>query len=173
MPTPKRRGASSSGRPATDWQQAFLFYAGLPPQLRTYAPVAAKFGVTVRTVERHGMNEHWQDQAREIDGQALATAAEEIGRARADQIGDVQKLIEASFLRYAQQLSDGSARVSAADLPRLFKLLTELWADPPTSSAASEVPAVAEPVPLEHIREVLRGLYESGALDPTDNKETA
>ena len=50
------------GRAAIDWQQAFLFYAGLPPQQRTYQAVADQFGVSVRTVERHGMNEHWQDK---------------------------------------------------------------------------------------------------------------
>jgi hypothetical protein len=155
------------GRAVIDWQQAFLYYAALPPHERSYQAVAAEFEVSVRTVERHGMVERWQEQARAIDAQALADAAEAVRRGRADQISDVQKLIEASLISYAQQLREGRVRLAPADLPRLVKLSNELWANHPEPPPAPAKTAESQPIPIEHMREVLRGLYESGALDST------
>lgn len=173
---PAKKTSSKAGRAAIDWQEAFLYYAGLPPPQRTYNAVAAQFGVSGRTVERHGLNERWADRAREIDRQALAEAAAAVSRGRADQLANVQKLIEGSLLRYAQQLSDGRIRLSPSDLPRLVKLLNELWADEP-EPALPTTPAPTTPVvPVEHMRDVLRGLYESGALDadqPDTDKQDA
>jgi hypothetical protein len=165
MTTSRKR----AGRPSIDWQQAFLYYAALPPHERTYQAVASEFKVSVRTVERHGMVECWSNRARAIDAQALAEAAEAVRRGRADQISNVEKLIEASFVSYAQQLRAGRIRLTAADLPRLVKLSNELWANQPEPELPPPEATDGDQVPLEHMREVLRGLYESGAFEtPTD-----
>ena len=42
----ERKPRSDRGRPATDWEAAFVFFAALPSQLRTYAAVAAEFNVS-------------------------------------------------------------------------------------------------------------------------------
>ncbi|HEV2590450.1 MAG TPA: hypothetical protein VGU02_01030, partial [Gaiellaceae bacterium] len=56
----ERRPGSNSGRATIDWQQAFLFYVSLPPEQRDYQTVADEFGVSRRTVERHGRTDRWQ-----------------------------------------------------------------------------------------------------------------
>ena len=40
----ERQPGSNRGRPALDWNQAFLYYAALPPEQRDYATVAAELG---------------------------------------------------------------------------------------------------------------------------------
>lgn len=44
-----RQPGSDRGRPACDWEQAFVYWAALPPERRSYAAVAAEFGVSART----------------------------------------------------------------------------------------------------------------------------
>ena len=80
----------------------------------------------------------------------------------------MQKLIEASLLSYAQQLRNGDVQIKAADLPRLYKLLLELWQQPeelPTRAAVGTGPLERSP---EHKLHVLRALHESGVLDLPD-----
>src|SRR3954452_24947939 len=123
----ERQPGSNLGRAAIDWERAFLFYATLPSETRDYRKVAAEFGVSPRTVERHGRSGRWKQRARELDAAASAAAAERIRDQRADKLVDVEKLIDASYVTYATQLRDGKVRVSPADLPRLHKLRTEVW----------------------------------------------
>src|SRR2546425_8335358 len=96
----ERKRGSNLGRPAIDWQQAFLYYAALPSDTRSYQAVAAEFGVSPRTVERHGRSERWKQRAGEVDRTAAAAAAARLAEARADRIADVEKLIDASFVSY-------------------------------------------------------------------------
>jgi hypothetical protein len=165
-----RRGGSDLGKAAIDWEAAFTVYASLPPEQRSYQAIATRYGVSTRTVETHGRRERWRARARRIDQGASAEAERRIGKARADQIADVQKLIEASFIAYAQQLGDGTLRLTAADLPRLVKLLHELWAEPqtedePTASTTTAPP----PAPsLEHMAAVIAALQETNIFGPAD-----
>jgi hypothetical protein len=71
----ERKPGSNRGPPGARLGQAFLSYAALPPEQRGYAAVAAEFGVSPRTVERHGRNEHWRERARELDREASRAAA--------------------------------------------------------------------------------------------------
>src|SRR5580765_6338196 len=128
MPAERKPG-SDRGRPAIDWQAAYLFYCGLPAERRSYQAVGDEYQVSVRTVERHGRSEHWKRQARQLDQDAAAAAAERLRDQRAEKLVDTEKLIDASYVTYATQLRDGKVRVSPADLPRLHKLRTELWND--------------------------------------------
>jgi hypothetical protein len=105
--TPQRR----RGRPAIDWNGAFLHFAALPPERRSYAAVAAEFAVSVRTVERHGLAERWRERALELDRDALASAAERIVEQRAARLSDLEKLVEASLVGYAQKLREGKVRL--------------------------------------------------------------
>jgi hypothetical protein len=158
----ERKPGSNRGRPSLDWNVAFLYYAALPPERRDYATVAAEFGVSARTVERHGREERWRERARELDREAAASAAARLVEKRAETSADLLRLIEATLIGYAQDLRAGKVRLSAADLPRLYKLLRELW-------EPGELPLAAQPDPpapekpadsLEHKRAVLRALGE-------------
>src|SRR5947208_5084448 len=161
----ERQPGSNRGRPALDWNQAFLYYAGLPPGERDYAAVAAEFGVSARTVERHGRSERWRERARELDREASRTAAARLVEERAATLTDFERLVEASLLGYAQKLREGTVRLSAADLPRLHKLLRELWQEPPLEpSEPSPTEPGEEPASLEHKLQVLEALQEAGLL---------
>jgi len=167
-----RKRGSDLGRPALDWEQAFGFYASLPAERRSYRVVAAEFGVSARTVERHGRCERWRERVQRIEAEARLEAERRLGRARADQLTDLQKLIEASFIRYAQQLRSGEVRLSAGDLPRLFKLLQELWQAPsaPDEQPARKARARVQPS-VEHMLEVVAALHESGVLAAGDRDQ--
>jgi len=164
----ERRPGSDRGRPALDWSEAFLFYAGLPAIERSYGAVADEFGVSLRTVERHGRDERWRERALEIDRQATATAAARLADQRAATLADLEKLVGASFVGYAQMLREGKIRLGAADLPRLHKLLRELWAEPELRSPEpNPPPPPAEGLdPVEHKLQVLRGLHAAGVFQP-------
>lgn len=167
MASAKRQPGSDLGRAAIDWDRAFAVYAALSPEQRSYQAIADRYGISLRTVETHGRRERWRERAEQIDREAAAEAERRIGRARADQLADVQRLIEASFIAYAQQLRNGDVRLTASDLPRLVKLLTDLWTDP----AETYGPVIATPIfelhaapaqpSLEHMTEVLAALQET------------
>ena len=70
------------------------------------------------------------------------------------------------MLGYAQKLREGTVRLSAADLPRLHKLLRELWQEPPPEpSEPSPTEPGQEPASLEHKLQVLQALQEAGLLE--------
>lgn len=125
-----RPPGSDRGRPATDWEAAFNFYASLPPDARSYQAVATEFGVGRRTVETHGRRERWRERVREIEATAARLADEQVGRARAEQLADFRKLIEASCVAYARQLGSGQVRVTASDLVGLIKVSLQLYGEP-------------------------------------------
>jgi transposase len=171
----ERKPGSNRGRPALDWNQAFLFYAALPLERRSYAEVAAEFGVSPRTVERHGRKERWRERARELDRQASRTAAARLVEERAATLTDFERLVEASLLGYAQKLREGTLRLTAADLPRLHKLLRELWQEPPLEPSGLSEPSPTEPgeepASLEHKLQVLQALQEAGLLEQRERPQ--
>jgi hypothetical protein len=123
----------------------------------------------VRTVEKHGRMGGWRERVRAIEAQAGAELDRQLGQARVKQLADVERLIEASFVTYAQQLRNGDVQIKAGDLPRLVKLLLELWQEPaepagPTAYGAARPPTAAAARSHQHKLEVLRALHESGAL---------
>jgi hypothetical protein len=167
---PGRKPGSDRGRPVLDWEQAFAYYAALPPELRSYGAVAREFAVSVRTVEKHGRHGRWRERVRAIEAEAGAELDRQLGASRVKTFADVQKLIEASYLTYAQQLRNGDVKIKAADLPRLAKLQLELWqqaAELAAAPASTAPPAEsgAHAAGFEHKLEVLRALQESGALE--------
>jgi hypothetical protein len=162
----ERRAGSDLGRPAIDWEAAFALYASLPPEQRSYRTVAAEFGVSARTVETHGRKERWRERSQRIEAEAAAQAEKRLGKARADQIADVQRLVEATLISYAQQLRSGEVRLTASDLPRMFKLLHELWGNDTQEDEQPPKPESTErQTSSEHLLEVIEALRESGALD--------
>jgi hypothetical protein len=166
----ERKPGSERGRPALDWERAFLHYAALAPEERSYAAVAAEFGVSARTVERHGRRERWRERARELDREASRAAAARLVEERTARLGDLERLVEASLLGYAQKLREGTVRLSAADLPRLHKLLRELWQEPPLEpiEPGPAAPGDEQSASLEHKLQVLRALQEAGLLEQND-----
>ena len=163
----ERQPGSNRGRPALDWDQAFLYYAALPPEQRDYAAVAAEFAVSPRTVERHGRKQRWRERARELDREASRTAAGRLVEERAARLTDLERLAEASLVGYAQKLREGKVRLSPADLPRLHKLLRELWEEPEVqpSEPSEPLPAGEELDPVAHKLQVLQALHEAGVLE--------
>jgi hypothetical protein len=168
----ERKPGSERGRPALDWEQAFLHYAALAPEQRSYAAVAAEFGVSARTVERHGRGERWRERARELDREASRAAAARLVEERSARLGDIERLVEASLLALAQKLREGTVRLSAADLPRLHKLLRELWQEPPLEPLEPSPgdPSGEQSASLEHKLQVLRALQEAGLLEQSDER---
>src|SRR5690242_14942489 len=108
-------------RPAIDWEEAFAFYAALPPGERSYAAVAAEFGVSVRTVETHGRDERWKARLLAIKEETRSRTAEALIEARVEEVEKLRRLIEASFVAYAEALRAGM-RMGPGDLERLNRL---------------------------------------------------
>jgi hypothetical protein len=159
----ERRAGSDLGRATIDWDAAFVAYAALPPEQRSYRTIAEAYGISPRTVETHGRRDRWRERARELDQQAVRKAERAVARTRSDQITDVLKLIEASLVAYAQQLRQGEVRIVPADLPRLVRLLNELAAEPelePDQPTVRERVVPPTSASLEHLTEVLAALQE-------------
>src|SRR3954464_743697 len=135
----KRQPGSNLGRATVDWNQAFLFYAGLPGERRSYQAVADEYTVSVRTVERHGCAGRWKEQARDLDRAAAQQAAERLRDERAAKLVNTDKLIDATEVTYAHQLRSGTGKATPADLARLHKLRTSLWELADTQSTEDTV----------------------------------
>jgi hypothetical protein len=158
-------GGAGRGRPAIDWEQAFVYYASLHPSARTYQAVAAKFGISARTVERHGREAHWQARLTEIQAEVAAGTNATIAQGRAEQALKTMRLIEASFIGYADKLRSGEMRMVPGDLEKLNRLLDQLHEQlAATPSAPSKTPAATTPRPPEHVSDVIGALAETGAL---------
>lgn len=166
MMAAERAPGSGRGRPGCDWEEAFAFWAALPNEQRTYAAVAAKFGVSVRTVERRGREGGWRERLQAINTSAAATTDLRIGEAKAKTVGQMLKLLEATLVAYAENVRHGQLRTAPADLERMFKLLHVLHAELETPTVrAGHTPALAAVRTVEHAAAVVQALAESGALE--------
>ena len=172
IPLTGRPPGSDLGKAAINWTSAFTFYASFPPEQRSYERVAVEYGVSLRTVETHGRREQWRERARQIDREACAEAELRIGRARADQLVDIQRMVEASLVAYAEQLRNGTVRLTPADLPRLVKLLDDLWSEPAPVNTTDGVPMQTPPATpsLEHMAGVIAALQETNLFAAADDR---
>jgi hypothetical protein len=168
-----RRPGSDRGRAAVDWEAAFVFYASLPAESRSYAAVASRFGVSRRTVEARGRRHGWRQRVGEIEAEAARQADQQLGRARVAQLADAEKLIEASFLTYAQQLRNGDVQISAAGFATLVKLLQQLAGQPaePTPETTPPPDTTVARTP-ERTQAVIEALRETGALEALGLRST-
>jgi hypothetical protein len=161
----ERKPGSDRGRPAIDWEQAFVYYASLPREGRAYQMVADEFGVSRRTVERHGRLEGWAERIGAIEARAAARVDVELGRAWAERIADIDKLVEASFLTYAEQLRTGAVRITASEFVGLARLLLHLHGEPGERiELRVEASAPRPQASPERMLEVVRALQDSGVL---------
>jgi hypothetical protein len=173
----ERQPGSDSGRPTIDWEQAFIYYASLPAEGRRYQAIADKYGISVRTVEKHGRNEHWKQRLQAINAQAAAETNNALGQARAEHFVDLAKLIEASLIGYAEKLRRGDVRMGPADLDRLHKLwqqLSDELSQPSKPASTDSAPGATRPP--EHTAAVIEALRETGTLaalglQATDNED--
>lgn len=164
----ERRPGSDRGRPAIDWQKAFLFYASLPTERRDYQTVADEFAVSRRTVERHGREDQWKQQARALDRESFRLAAQRLRDERADTLVDTEKLVEATYVSYANQLVTGQVKITPTHVVKLFELRERLWQlrDAETADQLEQVAEPADPIdPTERKLQVLRALEDAGVLD--------
>lgn len=162
---PKRSPGSNRGRPAIDWETAFAFYASLPAERRSYRAVANEFAVSMRTVETHGRQGRWKQRLQRIDTQAAAAVDASLGQARAEQVSKLVRLVDASFIAYAEKLRAGDVRLTPADLERLHKLWRQLHEEL-QQPRLPEHEAVVEPVhSAEHTTAVVEALRDAGALE--------
>jgi hypothetical protein len=153
-----------SGRSAIDWEEAFAHYASLPPRERSYDAVAKAFGVSQRTVERHGREEGWRKRLRSIGERIAVETDSALVEERKAHREKVKKLLEATFIGYAEKLRQGEVRMSPADLDRLHRLFQQLADDPqPVEHGSSQV--FAHSRSDEHVQDVLDALADCGALD--------
>lgn len=151
------------GRVAIDWEEAFAYYASLPPRERSYSTVATEFGVSQRTVERHGREEGWRKRLRSIGKQVAVETDSALVEAHKAHREKVIKLLEATFIGYAEKLRQGEMRMTPADLERLHRLFQQL-ADDPGPHEAGSTRAVAPIRSEEHVQDVLDALADCGAL---------
>lgn len=161
----RRQPGSDRGRPACDWAKAFIFWAALPAERRSYAAVAAEFGVSVRTVERHGCLERWQHRLGGINEQAAAETDARLAQEKAALVGRLRMLIGATLTAYTDRLRRDEIRISPADLDRLLKLWQQLDQEldsPPRALSAESAPVPARSA--EQAAAVVQALAESGAL---------
>jgi hypothetical protein len=164
MASDRRPPGSDSGRPACDWEQAFVSWAALPAERRSYAAAAAEFGVSPRTSSVTG---GWSAGS---SGWARSTRRRPprptpgLGRKKAEQIGRLRKLIEATMVSYAEKLRRGDVRISPSDLDRLHKLWRQLDGELTHTDATPRSEAAAPARPVEHAAAVVQALAESGAL---------
>jgi hypothetical protein len=161
----KEKGRGRGARAAIDWEAAFAYYLSLSPADRSYAAVAAKFGVSPRTVETHGRKEKWKDRMHAINMEARLRSADALVQARVAEVEEMRRLINASLARYAEVLRSGM-RMSPADLERLNRLslaLTEEVLNPQPLGRDDSVEPPARTT--EHARAVLDALAETGALE--------
>ena len=125
-----RRGGSDRGRAAIDWEEAFCFYASLPAEERSYRAVAERYRLSVRTVEKHGRAEGWRERMKRIRAEASTRADDLLARAWGERVADIERLVNASFVVYAERLQAGETRVTASDFVGLVKLLLQLRGEP-------------------------------------------
>ncbi len=169
-----RPSGSDRGRALIDWEQAFQFYASLPDPERSYQRVADQYGVSVRTVEKHGRLEQWKQRLGGIRAEAAGQADARLAEQRAEKLAELELLIEATMTTYAHQLRSGSVRVAPVDLQRLFKLREELWAQEAAQSGARQAAQAAASAATAADREtrmveLLRALHEAGAFERLRN----
>ena len=163
---PDKRGrpdGSRPGRPAVDWEHAFTHYASLPAPQRSYRAVADAFGVSVRTVEKHGRTERWRDRIAQINAEAATQTNAALAEERVHEVRKIVRLIEASFMSYADKLRRSEVRMTPADLERLYRLYRQLGDELGAPSAPLEPPP-SERRP-EDVASVIAALAEAGALD--------
>jgi hypothetical protein len=164
----ERRPGSNRGRAAIDWQEAYLFYASLPAERRDYQTVADEFEVSRRTVERHGRHDHWKHKAQELDSESVRAAAGRIRDKRADELVDTEKLVDATYVSYANQLVAGEVKVTPTHFVKLFQLREQIW-DLQDAQAMAEPEQPSQPAdtidPAERKLQVLRALEDAGVLE--------
>jgi hypothetical protein len=154
---------SRGARPAIDWDAAFGYYGSLSPAERSYAAVAAEFGVSVRTVETHGRKEKWKERVHTIATETRARTADSLVEARVAEVEEMRRLINASLVGYAEALRNGM-RMSPVDLERLNRLsvaLNEEALSPRLERTVVDKPPDRTP---EHVEAVIDALAETGAL---------
>jgi hypothetical protein len=158
-----RPDGSRLGRPAVDWEHAFAHYASLPAPKRSYRAVADAFGVSVRTVEKHGRTERWRDRIAQINTEAATQTNAALADERVQEVRKIGRLIEASFMSYADKLRRSEVRMTPADLERLYRLSRQLGDELGAPAAPLEaVPSKRRP---EDVASVVDALAEAGALD--------
>jgi hypothetical protein len=161
------------GRAKIDWEQAFLYYASLPPDQRDYLTVAMKFEVSVRTVEGRGRGADWVRRARQIDQDATKRAATQLASERAEKLVETEKLVDATYVSYANQLVAGQVKITPTHLVRMFELRERVW-ESQDSEFSEPIAASRDPDPvdpLERKREVLRALHDAGVLQRLINDQ--
>ena len=117
-PSDSRLPAASNPRA----EEAFAFFAALPPEQRAYATVAERFAVNLTTVKRWAAAGGWRRRVQEREVAIARKAADSVdstavsGRAR--QI----KLLELALVKLVNAIAEGSVRGSYGDLDRLLRL---------------------------------------------------
>lgn len=108
-------------RPKIDWEEAFSFYVSSGPR-RSYGSVARRFGVSDSAVRKHAKKEAWNGRVKRIERESRQRAERAMVRDRGERLADVVRVADASVVRYAAQLREGSSTVRGADIAQLYRL---------------------------------------------------
>lgn len=149
-----------------DQEEEFLYYGSLPPGERSYEAVAKHFGNSPRTVEKHGRDGRWKQRLREIDQEAARRSQELLISGRVEELQQLQGLINASLLAYAQRLQEGRMNMGPVDLERLNRLSRALLDELDETASGEAAAATAGPPErtVAHAEAVITALARAGAL---------
>jgi hypothetical protein len=76
------------------------------------------------------------------------------------------RLIDATYIGYADKLRRGEMRMVPGDLEKLNRLLEQLTAELAAPAPPAAAAAASPPRSPEHLAAVIAALAESGALEP-------
>ena len=158
-----------AGRPAMDREEGFVYFASLPDGRRTYRAVAERFGVSVRTVERHGREGGWRERVQRHKRDAARTVDEELTGKQVDALFAYMRLIEKTTDRYDEHLDADKVKLTPSDLGRMISYHQQVGDRLETLAQSNPVgQRIAAPTDeqrLEHKLDVLRNLVRAGQLD--------
>ena len=107
-----------------------------------------------------------------IQAGAAEHADARLAEQRAEKLAELELLIDATMTTFAHQLRSGSVRVAPVDLPRLFKLREELWAQTAANTArraAHVATQLTDDDTESRNLEIIRALDEAGAFERLHN----
>ncbi len=110
------------GEPSQRAEEAFRFFASLPPERRKYAAVAAQFGVSLATVRLWGSKGSWQRRVLEKEIQTVRRTADRVATADIDTRTRHAKLVELGLIKLANAIARGEVKPTYGDLDRLVRL---------------------------------------------------
>lgn len=103
-------------------EEAFVFFASLPSEKRSYAVVAERFQVNLTTVKRWGTKGNWRRRLQERELRIARRAADQLETVEVSARARQLKMLELALVKLVNGIAEGAVRGSYGDLERLLRL---------------------------------------------------